>query len=203
MTSDSFMAAYKAGRRDFTGLKVTGGRFEICTDGAEITPIVLDGIDCANTTFKKIIFNSVKLSNSKLAGCVFEDVSFINCHLTSIDANVSSFGQIKIYNTSINGLDLRYSKINGIDMEFSNILPNGIIFGKNNLTTLRIFSESSQNIGIEYIKILDKVTLAESQFIELKKAGVDTQRAIVLDVEQLTTVRRINEESLYEVPSDI
>ncbi len=197
------MAAYKAGRRDFTGLKVTEGRFEICTDGAEIKPIVLDGIDCANTTFKKIIFNSVKLSNSKLAGCVFEDVSFLNCHLNSIDANVSSFGQTKIYNTSINGLDLRYSKINGIDMEFSSILPNGIIFGRNNLTGLRIFSENSQNIGIEYIKILDRVTLVESQFTELKKAGVDTKRAIVLGVEELTTIRRIQEESFYEIPSDI
>ncbi len=197
------MTAYKAGRRDFTGLKVTGDKFEICTDGAQIKPIIFEGIDCANTTFKKIIFNSVRLSNSRLAGCVFEDVSFINCTLNSIDANVSTFGHTIIYNTSINGLDLRHSRINGIDVEFSRILPDGIILGRNDLTKLCIFPESSQNIGIEYIKILDKVTLSESQFIELKKAGVETKRAIVLGVEELITIRRINEASFYEVPSDI
>ncbi len=191
ISAEQFISDYNSGRRDFTNLIVDKQKFEIPSNSAVVKPIIFDKIDCSNSTFENTLFNSTIFIHSKLSGCSFEKASFVGCKILVVDAQVSNFIGTNIYNTEIYGFNVKYSRLFGLDIELSTIYPNtGFILGKNDITSVNLFAENCNNIGLENICIVDVVKATESQFLELKRKKVNTDYVEVVASNELAALRR-------------
>lgn len=190
ISTDDFLELYRKGKKDFSELTITEGRFENCDQNAVAKPIYLQGIKCINTVFRGVTFNNVKIQNSRLAGSVFEEPTFTSSKLENVDARMLTIQGGRMYYTTIDNLDLRYSSILHFEIELCKIRSGGLILGNMDISGINFLDKILTNFGLENVKIGDETKMSERQKYLFGTMDVDISKGKVLPNNELLSVRR-------------